>query len=176
MLLIGKDMKGDGFAAKFKRDDLVFTVPPTLVEQLTQELRRRLVWEIKRGDVSAMVWKSPAQKVAVRKEEGLWKLIEPSDGTLDSVQVSRIVDVVDYIRVSRFEDYTKKDLVRYGLNTPRVTLTLTVEDVDRTLSVGRDKDKDRVYAMVSDVDVVFTLSASDVKTLLRVPLVAPEAK
>jgi hypothetical protein len=169
-LLVGKDMGTDGWTAKLADSDLVFTVPGTLVEHLGQEFRRRLVWEIKAGDLSKVVWQKGSEKVVVRKEEGGWKLIEPSGRTLNEQAVTQMVSAVDYLRADRFESYTRDNLSQFGLDKPRLTLTLTVQDKDRTLLIGRDKDKDRVSVCVSDDDGVFTMPASTVKMLLESPL------
>jgi len=176
VLLIGKELPAEGYAAKFKDADLVFTVSNTLVEHLGEELRKRLVWQVERGgpQVSAIVWQAGPQKVSVRKEEGAWKLIEPRLAILDVPRLEGLLNAVNWITVDRFESYTKENLLKYGLDKPRVTVTLTVEGKDRTFFLGAQKDKDNSYAMVSDDDPIFTVSSTTVKVLLEAPLATPE--
>ena len=174
VLSIGKAMGDDGYAAKLKSDDVIFTVSNTLAERLRQEFRKRTVWEIKRGGVSALVWQSTSEKVSTRLEEGAWKLLEPAGRKLDEMRVEDVLNNFNYLRVNRFEAYTKDNLAQYGLDKPRLKITITVENTPRTMSVGKPKDKDNVYVMVSDADAVFTLSTATVKTLTDSLLVPPE--
>ncbi|HUW55832.1 MAG TPA: DUF4340 domain-containing protein, partial [Planctomycetota bacterium] len=174
VLLVGKEMGADGSAAKLKDGDLVFTVSSTLVERLGEEFRKRTVWEVKRADVKALTWESSAEKVAARLEDGAWKLLEPAGRKLDEMRLDNLLGNFNYVRVNRFEAYTKDDLAAYGLDKPGVRITVTVNDVDRTMSVGKEKDKDHVYVMVSDEDAVFTLPASTVRSLSGSLLVPPE--
>jgi hypothetical protein len=175
VLLIGKELAGEGYAAKFKDADLVFTVSNTLVEHLGEELRKHLVWQVERGgpQVSAIVWQAGSQKVSVRKEDGAWNLIEPRLAILDTPRLEGLLNAVNWITVDRFESYTKENLSRYALDKPRVLVTLTVEGKDRTFFLGGQKDKDNSYAMVSDDEVIFTVSSSIVKVLLEAPLASP---
>ena len=173
-LHVGKEMGDDGFAAKLKDDDLVFTVSSTLVDRLGREFRKRLVWDFKRSDVSSLVWRAGSKKVSIRLEDGAWKLIEPAGGRIDAIRLDELLGVVSNIRVERFTAYTKDQLAKYGLDKPRMTVKLTIEDTDRTLTLGKEKDKDYSYVMVSDNDVVFTLPTSSAKTLLASPMAPPE--
>jgi len=172
VLLIGKQFPGEGYAAKFKDADLVFTVADALVQHLGEEFHKHLVWQFERGgaQVSALVWQSGTQKVFVRKEQGVWKLIEPRLAVLDEEKLQGLINVVSWITVTRFEAYTKDNLPRYGLSAPRVTVTVTVEGKDRTFSLGAPKDANTSYAMVSDGDPIFAMPANIVKVLLEAPL------
>lgn len=173
-LLVGKEMGADGYAAKLAAEEVVFTVSNTLVERLGQEFRKRLVWQVRRTDVSRLVWTKGAEKVSARLENGTWKLIEPAGRKADATSLDYMLDAVGFLRVERFEAYTRDQLSKYGLDKPSVTLTLTVQDADRTLSIGADRDKDSVYVMVSNDDAVFALPKTTVKPLLSAPLAPPE--
>ncbi len=175
-LLIGREIRGEGWTAEVKGEDLVWVASNVLVDHLRAEMRKRLIWEIRRPDIQAMTWQAGSEKVVARVEGGWWRLVEPSGAKLDPAVVDEIVSPLEGLRVDRYEAYSKEALAKYGLDKPRVTVVLTVEGRDRVFLLGAAKDAQSVYAMVSTDDAIFTVPTSFAASVLRVPLAPQEPK
>jgi len=175
-LLIGKSVGEGGWAAKLAEGDLVFVVSNTMMELLRRELRSRAVWKFDRRDVSALRWQKGAERVVIRWTGRSWMVVEPDKREINPIQRDNILADLVSLSVRKFEDYTRRNLARYGLDKPRLTVTLTVKDAPKTLSIGKARDRDAVYVMTSDVEGVFTLPASTVKTIEAGLLFPPGVK
>ena len=174
-VLVGKEVPGQGWTAQVKGEGLVWVASGVFVDHLRAEMRKRLLWEVRRTDIQSMTWQSGAQKVVARVEGGWWKLVEPSGAKLDANALDGMVGPIENLRVERFEAYSKDNLAKYGLDKPRVTITLTVDGRERSLLIGANKDKDNVWATVSTDEVIFTQPQGLVSAMLKAPLAPPEA-
>ncbi|HUV38899.1 MAG TPA: DUF4340 domain-containing protein [Planctomycetota bacterium] len=180
VLLVGKRVGDEGWAAKLADADLVFTLPDTFIELMERELRSRAVWKFDRRDVTALQWQKDDERIVLRsagrrREGPLWIVVRPPGREINFMQFNAVLAALENLSVRKFESYTRTDLARCGLDKPRLTVTLVVADAPRTFSVGAPKDRDSVYAMTSDVEGVFTVPATTVKTLEAGLLFPPEA-
>ncbi len=107
----------------------------------------------------------------------------PPDATKvpDTDAIDAIVRAAARLSVARFIEEDPRDLERYGLRNPlaQTTFGLSGAGGNRVLIFGTQASEDEIYAMRQGTDVVFTLPASVVKTLLKAvanPLGPPGAR
>jgi hypothetical protein len=104
----------------------------------------------------------------------VWKLKKPADlagRSVDSLAVSTIINDLRLLRASRLETEKPSDaeLEKFGLKSPQVKATLTIQDKDKkteewTYLFGKE-NQGEIYAKHGKQDLVFLVSPSVVKPL-----------
>src|SRR5262249_13267599 len=100
----------------------------------------------------------PSGHVALKKTDAAWMLEEPLSAPADATTVRSFISTLRSLRATDFVAEQAADLSPYGLDHPRVTITLyrDKEDDQRQLLVGNENDKKDVYVKVGARPTVYT--------------------
>ncbi len=112
-------------------------------------------------DVSAQ----NGMSLALERKSGAWRIVEPFPSAADPAPVAQLLDMLTLTPVGdmRTEDELRQldeSLADFGLNPPRVTVSLVAAGVTNVVHFGAATASGKeLYARVEDVRNVFTISA-----------------
>ncbi len=165
-LLIGKEADaatGDRYAMA-AGGKAVVVIPAVLARRLTAGplgFRDRQLLKIASTPDRVRLERDP-RKAVFADVDGTWKVTEPTAAALDQDALQEFLDDLLTLRADEFvaEKPTPDQLKSYGLDNPEAKWILKNGDKDLlTLLVGKaEKSGGRVYAKLSDRDLVFLLS------------------
>jgi len=129
------------------------------ISKKTDEFRDKKLTDLSLSQIKKAVFKSAAGEIEVEKNNEHWSLARPLKARGDDSKIGDTISQALTARVESFVPDTTK-LGEYGLEQPKGTITLTV-DQPQTLSIGGnpkdEKDKEKVYARLSTRDAVVLL-------------------
>jgi hypothetical protein len=92
-----------------------------------------------------------------RKDDG-WKLDRPRSADADSETVRSFLSTLRSMRALDFATDEPKDLSTYGLDEPRLTVTLNTGDENKPTKIlvgGEEKEKKQIYVKLADRPTVY---------------------
>ncbi len=120
--------------------------------------------QIKADDITGITLRYPDRKIVVsRDEKGNWKLVEPIKADADRSAVSGLTSSIAGCEVMRTVEEKASDLAPFGLDKPRVVVTVAVKgknklpaiEVGKTTPVGAS-----AYVKTTDKPAVMLTSSS----------------
>lgn len=120
---------GTGLYVRNDRENFVAVVKADSADAFTVSAASFLPREMLRLDssqISRLELTFPEWSCAVAKEDGVWRFVEPVQGTAESQAVSNIVQDVSMLR-GRKVVALAADAAKYGLDKPILNLSVTVQ-------------------------------------------------
>ena len=100
------------------------------------------------------------------KTDSTWKLTNPPDtGELDQAKIDNLASTLATLHGTRTVAQPGADLSQYGLNNPRVTVTLTAGSQKSTIMVGDPSVDGQTYYATTQGGAVDLVSAGLVATM-----------
>jgi hypothetical protein len=132
------------------------------------DLRNKTVLEINPENVDRLVIVDGAKKTSFKKSGEDWMLDQPIEARADNAEVSGFIGTVQFARASEFAD-ASIDAKKAGLDPPTLQVTLhdTKAQMDRTVVIGKEKDKDKFYAKDAARPVIFVIDKQLTEKLRR---------
>jgi len=139
-------------------------------EKTLFDLREKLVMTLDTDAVTRIRIEadSPGQAVEAELQDGIWMLTHPLEDRADDAEVGRLLSRLRSVRAQSFESEVALDLGRFGLESPRLRITATEGDVQKSLLIGnraRLAPVPRYYARAESAPVVVTLDSALVSNL-----------
>lgn len=165
-LLIGDRSPGsDDLYATVAGSGRVFLISgflDTTFDQTTFDLRDKSILDITRDAVDSIAVAGPDLAVRLRKSEGDWSLVEPLEARADIGVTDGLVGRLATGRMAAVEQETAEadDLAAYGLDDPRLTVTLGLGSSTAALHLGGTTPAGTVYARDAARGMVFTVEES----------------
>lgn len=160
-------------------DDPKLMLSPTNLrvplDKQTSELREKTMLPFADATISRIEIAVPNGEpvVLTRKEEDVWS-VGPGDYVADETEVRSFLSSLRATRAVDFTDDAPTDLAKYGLDAPKVRVTVTSGQGDQTasgtLSIGGELTEGqtkKLYAMRSDRPGVVTVGDYAEKTLAK---------
>jgi hypothetical protein len=118
-------------------------------------------------DVTAIGLVFPDREIALRKENGAWRLTKPIEAPADDAAVQALVRSVTDAEIQKSLDEAPSDLASFGLDAPSPTVHLTTSKGDLpAIAVGKNAAiGGKTYVRVGDEPKV-VLTASSLKVAL----------
>lgn len=133
----------------FYRIPLVLSIDPVAIQQIT--LRR-----------------DGRKDVVGRRADGAFGSGSDGEGPLEAGALSDLMWLLNDLRVERFVEFQPENLDLYGLDSPKIELTVRIDDPDGTIGrivrIGNATEGGR-FAMVHGQPVVFVLSNESVQAV-----------
>lgn len=168
VLLVGKKTDDGRYYAKLQDGDIVFEVEESYVKNLNEELASKTIVDVEKGDVKAITLAYAKKIVKIEKKgDDKWEMTAPEKKSYNKSDVDDILDKLDSFRASAIEAYAAKDLAKYGLSTPFLTVTVKVGDGEKTVKVGAKKGDDKYFAKAEGRDFVYVVDKDDVDKLAK---------
>lgn len=165
-LLIGDRSPGsDDLYATVAGSGRVFLISgflDTTFDQTTFDLRDKSILDITRDEVGSIAVSGPDVAVRLRKTEGEWSLVEPLEARADLGVTDGLVGRLATGQMAAVEQETADAdaLAPYGLDDPRLTVTLGLGSSTATLFLGGTTPAGTVYARDAARGMVFTVDES----------------
>lgn len=124
-------------------DDLWKAVPTSLAA-----IRDKTIFAYDRGKLERVELESPKGKVALALEDGKWRITAPAALRADEAAMSDLLWKARDLRAREFVAEEAGRLAAYGLDKPRVRLSVWEKDAKepKTLLLAPAREKDRAYA------------------------------
>jgi len=164
VLTLGDDTPtGGSVYAQMAGNPRVFTLASYLKSSLDKkvfDLRDKRILSIPSGQVNRIEVRSKTKRWTLSKNpQGIWDLVLPPAVRADRFTAEGIVRRLENGTMESVVAEDKKNVGKYGLGSPEVTIRASGAGLTQTLIVGRKEDS-RYYAMNSALQPVFTLDAS----------------
>ena len=101
--------------------------------------------------------KTAGKPMVLERVGSEWKMTEPLNPNPYAKEVKALVSGIRYFRATDFLT-TAPDLAQSGLDKPTITLTATVDGVDKTILFGLEKDS-KVTCRLADKEIYFTVGS-----------------
>ena len=134
----------------------------TTFDQTTFDLRDKSILDITRDAVDSLAVAGPDVAVRLRKADGEWSLVSPIEARADLGVTDGLVGRLSNGRMASIEDESADAdaLEPYGLDDPRLTVTVGLGSSAATLLLGATAPDGTVYARDGARELVFTVDAS----------------
>jgi len=172
-LFIGKP-SGSGSLRYARRDGggPVLLISSELLERIRSgylAFLKRVMLEFQPDEVVAIRIQRPDTAILIAWEEGSWQLRSPVSVPANAGKVKDLLWKLSYIEASDIVARRPKDLRQYGLDNPRIKVTITLapkgaRSGERVLFIGKRKDADS-FAMVAGSQTVFLINKRIVDAL-----------
>ena len=165
-LLIGeRSPAGNDLYATVAGSNRVFLISgflDTTFDQTTFDLRDKSILDITRNEVDSLEVSGPEVAVRLRKADGEWSLVSPIEARADLGVTDGLVGRLSNGRMSAIEAESAdaEALGPYGLDDPRLTVTVGLGSSAATLLLGDTTPAGTVYARDGARDLVFTVDES----------------
>lgn len=137
--------------AQREGDDTLFLLEEDVLKAIpagAADLRDTTVFAFDRGRVERIELESPRGKVALAQEGGAWRITAPVALRADEGATSELLWKARDLRAREFAAEDSRAPARFGLDRPRVRLSVWEKDAKepKTLVLAAAKEKDRAYA------------------------------
>ena len=134
----------------------------TTFDQTTFDLRDKSILDITRDAVDSLAVAGPDVAVRLRKADDEWSLVSPIEARADLGVTDGIVGRLSNGRMAAIEEESADAdaLEPYGLDDPRLTVTVGLGSSAATLLLGATAPDGTVYARDGARELVFTVDAS----------------
>lgn len=123
------------------------------------DLRDKTIFGVKREDIRGVRIVDGDKRVAFERDGNGFKAIEPAGLAIGRTAVDTLLGDLETLKADTIVAASALAGTDPGLAAPAVTVTVrTKEGVEKTLSVGREKDKGVFYARLSGNDEVVTIA------------------
>jgi hypothetical protein len=141
----------------------------SILDKQANDLRDKSVLELDPKDITKVEITHGGSIVELVQEGGTWRIAKPLQGSGDSDKIGGMLRKINNLRVKAFVDDAPKDLAAYGLAAPEFQVSLWggTDQASRTLLVGKEAEKNVVYAKRGGLDTVVTIPG-DIKNELMV--------
>ncbi|OOP55179.1 MAG: hypothetical protein AYP45_16390 [Candidatus Brocadia carolinensis] len=152
---------GDNVYIKLDASDEVVVVPGTLLGKVTKnilDLRSKWVFSFDKEAVDKVEVKSAEYDIVCNRKGSFWRISEPVNDLADLEKVKDLLSKLKNLQIDRNDFITEEagDLVKFGLNAPRYTVTITEKGVSQAVMFGHSLDN-KVYVKRVDEPTVFFL-------------------
>ena len=162
-LLLGeKTATGNDLYAKLPGEKRVFLVSSFLdatFNKSTFDLRDKTVLTFAREKVTALDVVAGKDVLAFAFDNAQWRLTRPMAARADTAAVDGAVGRIQTVKMKSIvaDEAPEKDLGKYGLDKPTLTVTVAAGSAQATLAMGKAADAGSVYARDVARPMVFTV-------------------
>lgn len=167
-LLINDAPRGDDsgrLLAKLDTENSVYEVSNGIYRTISLDplfFRDREVLSLDSTNVVTITQLAGARERSIQRDggEAAFHAVPPEAGEVDEEAVKDILMAISRLRVADYVADDPQDLVPFGLDAPRMTLTFGLaggSGIGKTLMLGAEAKAQGIYAMIQGEDIVFVL-------------------
>ncbi|HID95370.1 MAG TPA: DUF4340 domain-containing protein [Candidatus Latescibacteria bacterium] len=169
LLLGDKSPTGSYVFAKRSSQPEVFTLSAWTLDSMRKtlyDLRDKRVLAFEKDEVKKLELSQKGKKIVCTKSDSKWQMEVPIRVKADKGEVEGMLNKLNNSRVKEFVSEEPKDLSKYGLDKPRLEVTLWIGEhmAKKLLKIG-NMDRDRYYAKDESRNPVFLVESDLVKEL-----------
>ncbi|NOX57247.1 MAG: DUF4340 domain-containing protein [Planctomycetes bacterium] len=147
--------------------EFVYTIAETLLADFIAEYRTKDIFAFEPNEVTEVSFADAQTTVGLNKADAGWVYMQEPDLPMDQAKVANYLLRIRNVKIGRVVEYGASDFPRYGLDSPRYTLSLTLTGGKLpTLLVSENKDdQGEHYAKSADSNDVFTVAAETISQI-----------
>ena len=158
------------FYAQLDKDEVILTVPDTLLEVLPKNamaFRDRSMGTTSPADVRKLIITRAGRTDELVPEQSgepnRWRMRRPIDAAADSRSITQILAILSNLRADNIVADTKKDATKLGLDQPLLEVVWETDQLHRLKVGAQVPNEASYYATTEDQPFVFTLRAETLK-------------
>lgn len=109
------------------------------------------------GKVNALEIESGNTSISITKKGNNWEVDGDKNTRVDESKLQGLLEGIEGLRVEKFVDDNPNNLTTYGLDKPRIQVTIFESDKKKTLLFGKQENR-KVYAKLDDANSVYLVS------------------
>jgi hypothetical protein len=163
-ILVGKNTPV-GFSTYVQRadDKKIFLTSSAFrsgMDKKVKDLRDKTIIAFTDTDVNRIDIQGSDKDLRLVKKDDVWTIEQPGPYAADAATIRSFLSTLRSIRAVDFPDDHPTDLSAYGLDHPRlkVTLYLGKDNAARSVLLGKETDKKELYVQESSRPTVYTVS------------------
>lgn len=172
LFLVGNKGINYSVYVKEKSEQHIFIIESSALDDLaisTTDIRDRSVIKFNPNSITEIAYHKPEQFTCVKNGD-TWQMTHPISANADSDDISYMLSALETMQVSTFEldgKNVQESLSKYGLDTPRIKLTLTDRNKSYGLAIGstvpssmdqQNRDKNAVYVQALHQGGIYTVT------------------
>ena len=174
-LLIGNKVEPEkdktNYYAKVDGEGMIFQVGWTDVRDYSIELVTRILFSFDTANAKSIKIKHPEKELFFQKnEEQMWQMIEPENMLLSGNLADRIISSMKLLMGESIVQYSNENLSRYGLDNPQFNITISFDDGEASLLVGKEAGND-YYVTGSETNFVYLMNKNKIDDLIEASIV-----
>ena len=123
------------------------------------DLRDKKILKFDRDKADSLLLAKGADAFEMRREGSDWKVTRPVPSRSDFAAIEGFITRLSTANMSRLIEENPKDLAKYGLDKPSMTLTIGAGSAKTVLEVGKTENGD-LYARDASRPLVFTVDST----------------
>jgi hypothetical protein len=130
------------------------------MDKQVRDLRDKQILRFEDADVRKIAVVGPDRQILLVQANGEWKIERPRSLPADASTVRSLLSSLRSMRATDFPDESPFDFAPYGLNSPRLTVTLFVgkdEDLKEIL-IGKEAKENKIYVKSSSRPTIYEVS------------------
>ncbi|MBT6049873.1 MAG: DUF4340 domain-containing protein, partial [Candidatus Scalindua sp.] len=174
-LLIGNKIEPDkdktNYYAKVDGQDIIFQVGWTDVRDYSIELVTRTLFNFDSINAKSIRIKHPEKNLFFQKnDEHMWQMVEPEIKLLSGNLADRIISSMKLLMAESIVQYSNENLSEYGFDNPQFSVTISFDDGEASLLVGKEAGND-YYVTGTDTNFVYLMNKNKIDELIEASVV-----
>jgi uncharacterized protein DUF4340 len=132
----------------------------TTMDKQVKDLRDKTILSFSDADVHKIEIQGDGKDIVLSEKDNAWSIEKPTAYAADGGTVRNLLSTLRSLRAVDFPSEDATDLAAYGLDKPRlkVTLTLGNDATEKALAVGKENDQKQVYVQRGGQPAVFAVN------------------
>ncbi len=160
-VLFGNKKEDGDYYVKLGSQRSVYSVSEYVFVQIPEnidEIRVKKVVSIDPTKVRRVEIEEGSNHLSISKIGDKWTVINNGNAQVNEKGIKDLLNEIGNLEVESFVDDNPRDLAPYGLDRPKIQITVTgPSDQKVTLLLGREEEK-KVYAKISGQDSIYKMS------------------
>ena len=174
-LLIGNKVEPEkdktNYYAKVDGEEMIFQVGWTDVRDYSIELVTRTLFSFDTANAKSIKVIHPQKELLFQKNEDyVWQMLKPEVMPLSGNLADRIMSSMKLLMGESIVQYSNKDLSKFGLDNPQFNITVSFDDTEVSLLVGKEAGND-YYVTGTDTNFVYLMNKNKIDELIEASVV-----
>ena len=170
-LLIGNKVEPEkdktNYYAKVDGEEMIFQVGWTDVRDYSIELVTRTLFSFDTSNAKSIKVTHPQKELLFQKNEDyVWQMLKPEVMPLSGNLADRIMSSMKLLMGESIVQYSNKDLSKFGLDNPQFNITVSFDDTEVSLLVGKEAGND-YYVTGSETNFVYLMKKNKIEDLIE---------
>jgi hypothetical protein len=130
------------------------------MDKKVKDLRDKTIIDFADNDVQRLDISGEGKNLQLQQKDDKWNIVQPAAYAADGASVRSFLSTLRSMRATDFPDDHASDLSTYGLDNPRLKITLHLgkDNAEKNILVGKENDKKEIYVQRGGEPTVYTVS------------------